>query len=80
MKINYKESVIVTFCPICHDIAEIAVNDADYWDWKDGMLVQNAFPYLTAAERESLISGICPTCWNEMFSSEISDDEWPEEE
>ena len=80
MKINHKEYVILTVCPICHEITEIAVNECDYWDWQDGMLAQNAFPYLTAAERESLISGICPTCWDEMFSSEISDDEWPEEE
>ena len=67
MKINYKETCIVTSCPFCGHANEVEVNDADYWDWQDGTLVQDAFPYLNAGEREMLISGICPTCWDSMF-------------
>ena len=61
-RINYKEVCVVTQCPFCGRGNEIEVNEADYWDWDDGMLVQDAFPYLSADEREMLISGICPTC------------------
>lgn len=67
MKINYKEINVITACPFCGHAHEIAVNEADYWDWEDGELAQVAFPYLSAEEREMLISGICPKCWDEMF-------------
>lgn len=70
MRINLKEYIIVTQCPMCRSISEIGVNEADYWDWQDGVHTQDAFPYLTAHEREKLISGICPTCWEKMFPPE----------
>ena len=77
VKINYKEVAVVTRCPFCGRGNEVEVNEADYWDWQDGELAQNAFPYLSAEEREMLISGICPSCWTEMFGSgdEEVDDE-----
>lgn len=37
--------------------------------WRSGMLIQDAFPDLPAEDREFLISGLCPECWNELFSS-----------
>lgn len=67
---NNKEVTIVTVCPFCGHANFIEVNEADYWDWQDGMLVQDAFPYLSANEREMLISGICPTCWDIHFGGE----------
>ena len=69
VKINYKEVCVVTRCPICGRGNEVEVNESDYWDWDDGELVQVAFPYLSADEREMLISGICPDCWNSMWGS-----------
>ena len=54
-------------CPFCGHINEIAVYEDDYLDWKDGKLVQDAFFYLSAEDREMLISGICPSCWDSMF-------------
>jgi len=73
-RINYKEVTIVTQCPLCGCANFVEVNEADYFDWNDGAHAQDAFPYLSANEREMLISGICPTCWNSMFPPE------PEEE
>lgn len=67
MKENLHEVCVVTYCPFCGKAHEIEVNEIDYLDWQDGELVQNAFPYLSADEREMLISGICPTCWDKMF-------------
>lgn len=70
---------ILTVCPFCGTENEIKVNMVDYWEWvNEGKLVQNAFPYLSADEREMLISGICPKCWESTFSS--SDEEEEEEE
>lgn len=70
MKINYKEICVVTRCPFCGRGNEVEVNEEDYWDWEDGVLAQNAFPYLSAEEREMLISGICPQCWSNSFGEE----------
>ncbi len=74
-KINYKEVTVVTACPFCGHANEVEVNEIDYLDWQDGMLVQDAFPYLSANEREKLISGICPTCWDKMFPHKEDEEE-----
>ena len=39
----------------------------DYERYLDGELVQNAFPYLTADEREFILSGIYPGEWELNF-------------
>ena len=75
MKENKKEVCVVTRCPFCGRGNEVEVNENDYWDWQDGELVQVAFPYLSANEREMLISGICPTCWEKTFGG--AEDENP---
>lgn len=76
MKVNRKEVTILTVCPFCGHANEIAVNEEDYFDWAfDGALVQDAFPYLSADEREMLISGICPTCWEKSFGGEPEEDD-----
>lgn len=66
-KINYKEVCIITQCPLCGRANEIEVNENDYFDWDDGVSTQVAFPYLSKYEREMLISGTCPLCWDRMF-------------
>lgn len=80
MKKNFKEIRLVNTCPFCGKSVSVWVNEVDYYDWQDGELAQNAFPYLTAEQREVLISGICPTCWDGMFGSaddeEDPDDDW----
>lgn len=76
MKENRKEVTIITACPICGRVNEIATNEEDYFDWSfDGVLAQDAFPYLSADEREMLVSGICPDCWNRMFPAEDEDED-----
>lgn len=74
MKINHKEITIVTHCPICHRANFVEVNEADYWDWRDGALAQDVFPYLSTDERGMLINGICSTCWNNVLMAR-----WPEQ-
>ena len=71
---------VLTQCPFCGETHIILVNEIDYLDWKDGKLAQNAFSYLSADEREMLISGICPTCWADTFSgTEEEDDYWEDD-
>lgn len=75
MKENLKDMTLIAVCPFCGAETEIAVSASDYLNWKNGELVQNAFPYLSADEREALISGICSTCWDDMFSSSEEEEE-----
>lgn len=73
MKENKKDYMVITVCPICKHINLTFVNAEDYWSWQEGELVQNAFPYLSANDREALISGICPKCWDEMVFADSMD-------
>lgn len=44
---------------------------SDYYAWKnDNMLVQHAMPYLSAEDREFLISGCTPEDWQKLFGDE----------
>ena len=74
MKINYKEVCVITRCPFCGKAHEVEVNEMDYLDWQDGALIQDVMPYLSAQEREYLISGICEDCWDKMFDSDEESD------
>lgn len=54
-------------CRTCRNVQTITVNADDYARWQGGEYAQVAFPYLTADEREMLISATCVVCWNRMF-------------
>jgi hypothetical protein len=74
--------MIICSCPICGKEYGIYVNGEDDFNWSfKGMLAQDAFPYLSASERESLISGICSECWDDMFGEEEKEEEnnWDDE-
>lgn len=61
---------IAVQCPFCGCLNFINVSAEGYEAWKNGALIQNALPELSADEREMLMSGICPDCWNGMFGEE----------
>lgn len=61
-------TIIKVNCVSCKKAHELKVVTRHFKAWKNGMLIQTAFPYLKAEERELLISGICPKCWKEIFS------------
>ena len=54
-------------CRSCSESISLMVNGQDVVDWKGGKYIQDAMPYLSAAERELLISGTCGTCFDKMF-------------
>ena len=60
-------------CAKCKRKIVLVVEGADWEEWIGGMTdrhVQDIFHYLTAAERELLISGYCGDCWSLIFSDE----------
>jgi hypothetical protein len=38
--------------------------------WQNGMLIQDAMPQASADEREFLISGCTPACWDQLGGEE----------
>ena len=61
-------------CYQCGAPQEVVVDDAALRKFRAGGFAQDCFPYLPAAEREFLISGICDKCWNEMFADVEEED------
>jgi len=71
---SYGKTMTVTLtkqCIFCGKIVLINVNRSDLQDYQNsGKLIQNAFPYLTADEREIMISGVCGECFDKVFSED----------
>jgi hypothetical protein len=57
-------------CYSCSEKQAVVVKTADLSRFRAGDFAQDCFPYLSAPEREFLISGICDKCWNDMFGDE----------
>lgn len=67
-KVEQNTMEIETGCPFCGKASTIQVIFDDFVDWRyEGKCAQDAFPYLSPEQREQIISGICPTCWKDMF-------------
>jgi hypothetical protein len=66
-------------CIKCRDVHILLVESEDYAAWQRGELIQDAMPYLSADEREILISGVCGRCFDEMFG-EGEDDEYGDDD
>jgi len=67
------QTTINKSCVMCGTNYDINVNSEDFIAWKQGAFIQDVMGYLTADERELLISGVCGTCFNAMYGEE--DDE-----
>jgi len=61
-------------CPKCNGQTEMQVPAEQFVNWQRGQLIQDAFPNLTTDEREAMMTGICPKCWEAMFADEDDDD------
>lgn len=61
---------ILCRCPFCGKNFEMRVPYEQYLKYRDGELVQNAFPDFTPEEREMLISGMCLDCQRDFFENE----------
>ena len=57
-------------CIHCNETSTLTVDADGYRQWVSGALIQDAFPDMDADNRELLISGIHPACWDTMFGEE----------
>lgn len=62
--------IFTTSCPFCRKPIHLEIDEQAFRDYKNGMKVQDAFPTLSASQREALITGICDECWDKMNEEE----------
>jgi hypothetical protein len=53
-------------CCVCGKSATLEVPIEGYKKWQSGAHVQDAFPAMPPDQRELLISGTHPKCWDEL--------------
>ncbi len=61
-------------CCVCNEY-EVWSLDRELVDrWQGGENIQRVFPDMSAGEREILITGIHPDCWDKLFPGEADDE------
>jgi hypothetical protein len=63
-------TIITQPCMVCSRTSSITAPAEAVEQWRAGALIQNALPMLTADEREMLITGTHPLCFDELFDEE----------
>ncbi len=54
-------------CMICGHGSQTRVDWLKYHRWQSGQLIQEVFPQLSAEQREVMVSGTHPYCWDKMY-------------
>lgn len=65
-----QDTQLTVKCISCKQDQSVKVKEKDLKEYSNGAHAQHAFPYLSADERELLISGICGSCFDKMFEDE----------
>jgi len=71
-------TVTTKACMVCNRKSRMTIERAGYEAWEAGTLIQHALPDLTNDERELLLTGTHPDCWDVL--NPIEDDEWYEDD
>ena len=61
---------LIMTCPFCSKKHSVEVKGADIYKYEMGATAQVAFPYLTATQREQIISDMCPDCQKRVFGED----------
>jgi len=71
-----REIKLLYNCIFCGNTEEIIVKEKDYEAYLRGEgHIQEIFPYLTADQREIMISGICGKCFDGILEDDDEDEE-----
>lgn len=66
---------VVRTCPDCGDSKILTVDGESFLRWMAKEIpVQEAFPELSEDDRERMLTGICPPCWDELAKEYDEDD------
>lgn len=64
-------SVVISVCAYCGDENRVKVSYHRKKAWQQGAYAQDAFNNLTPDERELLISGTHPECWDRLMNADF---------
>ena len=53
-------------CPLCQDVSNVVVPRDGYDSWSRGMYIRDALPGISSEDREILMTGLHPECWDEV--------------
>lgn len=67
-------TIVPCTCPFCGKVSRIHTTTAAWNAYQDGALAQDAFPDLSIADRETLISGLCLECQADFFDAEMDEE------
>lgn len=62
--------VVTPPCPVCDKESTYALDTQKVMEWQMGALIQNVFPEMTPAQRETLINGTHDECFEQLYGSE----------
>jgi hypothetical protein len=65
-------------CPLCGAITIFTVEEEALRKWRGGRHIQDCFGHWSEEDRETLMTGYCPPCWEEGLpeDEESEDYEW----
>jgi hypothetical protein len=61
-------------CSVCGEYEVWSLDRELVNRWQGGENIQRVFPDMSASEREILITGIHPDCWDKLFPGEADDE------
>lgn len=61
-------------CSVCSNQYEVTVAPEDLAKYRAGAHAQHVFPYLSAGERELIISGVCGECFDRLFDEDFDNE------
>lgn len=62
-------TIVTPPCMLCNQTENVKVSKDAYNKFMNGMFVHEAFPDFSNEDRELILTGTHPKCWNEMFSN-----------
>jgi hypothetical protein len=77
IKLNDLSGYFVTShpCPTCNETETVSISPDKLYAYHQGAYAQTVLSDFDADVRERFVSGMCGTCWDEMFSGGDWDDE-----
>ncbi len=62
--------LVTAQCPFCKAKTSVVVDPLQFENWQTGARIQNAFPTMSAENREILMTGMCLDCQALTFTED----------
>lgn len=76
-----KQIIVSRMCPFCRKINSVWVDEESYRIWeRREKNIQDIFPNLTPDQRECIMTGFHPECWNQLWGVDPDEKEYLDQE